>query len=87
MTNGGEAITDLGVDNQIGNEGDSIQVYFAYCKIHVCFILLILLCVDVQQGGNNQRERGVNRGHGLHRMNRAMRGRLQVVILVRNHLP
>jgi hypothetical protein len=33
MTNGGEAITDLGVDNQIGNEGDSIQVYFAYCKL------------------------------------------------------
>jgi hypothetical protein len=44
-------------------------------------ILLILLCVDVQQGGNNQKERGVNMGYGLHRMNQAMRGRLQAVIL------
>jgi hypothetical protein len=36
--------------------------------------------VDVQLGENDRWERGVNMGHGLHRMNRAMRGKLPVVI-------
>lgn len=37
--------------------------------------------VHVQLGENDRWERGVNMGHGLHRMNRAMRGKLPVVIL------
>jgi hypothetical protein len=55
--------------------------------------------VDVQLGENDRWERGVNMGHGLHRMNQAMRGKLPVVIpegrirpaaplvAVRNHVP
>ncbi|XP_025826583.1 uncharacterized protein LOC112901927 isoform X2 [Panicum hallii] len=39
-----------------------------------------MLNEDVQLGENDRWERGANMGHGLYRINRALRGKLQVVI-------
>jgi hypothetical protein len=46
------------------------------CTIH---LNNFYFCADVQLGENDRWERGTNMGHGLYRINRALRGKLQVV--------
>jgi hypothetical protein len=47
------------------------------CTIH---LNNFYFCADVQLGENDRWEKGTNMGHDLYRINRALRGKLQVVI-------
>jgi hypothetical protein len=47
------------------------------CTIHLNYSYFF---VDVELGEIDHRERGTNMGHGLYRINRALRGKLPIVI-------
>lgn len=78
MANGGHSIARPDGHNLMGNKDNvNIQVDDNMTSGGEASIEP---SVHVQLGENDRWERGVNMGHGLHRMNRAMRGKLPVVI-------